>query len=400
MRILQLTTYPLKNPLHGGQIRCNQIASQLRNAGHEVMSIAVFIQSDYPDFSSDDIPIDQSSIHWPKCIPELYDYFTGVYVENSDSAFMTINQKISSFDPSVLIVEHPWLFRVAKKCASPKTKIVYSSHNIEFRLKANATTGRESHLLLDQIKAVEETAVLDSDLTVTCTHADAEHYRRLKSRHGNDTATIVAGNGVEPFCVDSVAVAQLKNLFPRPYPIFVGSAHPPNAVGFWEMMAPGLTFLKPWEEVMILGGVSGILLNQSKFKEYEALNRNRLHMLGTRQKSELQQFIAASHLVMLPITLGEGSNLKTAEALESGRPIVGTSKAFRGYESAMDLPHVTIADTSHEFRLAVRSILDSPRYVDGTPASTRRQFHWDNQLRNMVCAIDDISSSSNLSTAQ
>lgn len=141
---------------------------------------------------------------------------------------------------------------------------------------------------------------------------------------------------------------------------------------------------------MILGGVSGILFNQEKFSEYESVNRTRLHLLGTCHKSELQEFIAASHLVILPITVGEGSNLKTAEALESGRPIVATSKAFRGYESAMNLSHVTIADTSSEFRRAVRNILDSPRYVGGTPFDIRCQFHWANQLRGMVSAIDDL----------
>jgi hypothetical protein len=89
----------------------------------------------------------------------------------------------------------------------------------------------------------------------------------------------------------------------------------------------------------------------------------------------------------LPITIGEGSNLKTAEALESGRPIVGTSKAFRGFESALTLPHVTVADSPIDFRRAVRAVMNKPRYKNGTPHEIRSLFYWDNTLSNIPLAI-------------
>jgi hypothetical protein len=56
---------------------------------------------------------------------------------------------------------------------------------------------------------------------------------------------------------------------------------------------------------------------------------------------------------LLPITQGEGSNLKTAEALLSGKPIVATSHSFRGYEEFQYLPHITIADDPREVKAAI-----------------------------------------------
>jgi hypothetical protein len=54
-----------------------------------------------------------------------------------------------------------------------------------------------------------------------------------------------------------------------------------------------------------------------------------------------------------------GSNLKTAEALISGLPVVGTSQAFRGFADFADLPHIAVADTPEAFAAGIRHALDS-----------------------------------------
>jgi hypothetical protein len=93
---------------------------------------------------------------------------------------------------------------------------------------------------------------------------------------------------------------------------------------------------------------------------------------------------------LLPITDGEGSNLKTAEALEAGIPIVATSKAFRGFEAAMKLEHVTIADNPKDFRLAVRRALAQSRLTDLTPLAIRSRFYWENQLMELMVKVDSL----------
>lgn len=428
MRILQVCPYPTTVPLHGGQIRAHQIAKNLQLVGHEVLSIAVCIKEDFSKFGDNDAVIAKTSDrfpaehpwlsdyaaalykenflrfkdnyiffpmaspYFPTEQPWLSDYATGLYLEHDLTANKTMENLIKKFSPNIVIVEHPWLFEAIRKivkCAeqSDSVRLVYSSHNIESRLKRSMARiqSYEKNDVLDKIDYVERQAVENADLVVVCTEKDAQAYRELIE---NKNKIIVAGNGVEPFSCQDSRIQNWRNYFGRPYPVFVSSAHIPNAVGFWEMMQPGLTFLHPDEQILILGNVAAIIMQQEGAKTFFDVNASRLHLAGVRQNNELQELICASHVVLLPITQGEGSNLKTAEALESGCMIIATSKAFTGYERAMGLDNVIIADNSNDFRVAVRKTLDRPRYSHGTPLSVRSRYHWESQLASMIERIN------------
>jgi glycosyltransferase involved in cell wall biosynthesis len=397
MRILQLTSYPTCNPLHGGQIRCHNIATELRRAGHEVTSLAVYSGWNYQEIGDEDIAFEQSSIFYNHSYPWLSDYYSGLFAANDLKALGTLEKKVASFSPDCIVIEQPWLYKAARSVAKNNTKLVYSSQNIEWRLKGAMfqSSDKAEQELLQLIEATEIEAVKGSDLTSACTEGDASYYEQFIDV--SKQKIIVAGNGVEPFSCDDNKVHGFRGYINglckhirKPYPVFVSGAHPPNAQGFWDMMAPGLTFLKPMEKLYVIGGVCSILRNFEGISAFKSINRRHLKLLGMQEKLELQTIVKESHVVILPITVGEGSNLKTAEAIESGRPIVGTSKAFRGFEAAMTLPHVTIADTPEDFRTAVRRVLDAPRYLGGTPSDIRSQYYWSQQLRPLVDAISNL----------
>jgi glycosyltransferase involved in cell wall biosynthesis len=394
MRILQLTNYPTVNPLHGGQIRSYQIAKQLRISGNEVKSIAVYVDEDYKDVDQDDIPFSRSSPFWSGSIPSLSDYYTGLYAVNDQEVFHKLLSLLKNFKPHIVMVEQPWLFAVAKKFTKNTTiKLVYSSQNIEWRLKdkiLDRENPAQKEYLTSEIKKLEIDAVRIANLTVACTVQDAKYYNELGGSKKSQV-TVVAGNGVEEFSCKEERVGEWQKFLTLPTAVFVSSAHIPNAQGFWEMMSPGLTFLKQGEQILIIGSISGILTQVKGFNEFSDLNLSRLNLAGTREKTELQSLVRASHVVLLPITDGEGSNLKTAEALESGCFIVGTNKAFRGFEAAVSLPHITIADNPNDFRKAVRRILNTPRNTDGTPYKIRSQYYWEQQLAPLVRAIANLS---------
>jgi glycosyltransferase involved in cell wall biosynthesis len=394
MKILQLTSYPTKNPQHGGQIRSANIASALRSEGHVVFSVGVFPTRYYIADCEYDIEFKESSEFWREDREFLSDFYSGIYAAEDREAFEKLNSIANEEQPDVIVIEQPWLIQAAVrlKKSRPHIKLVYSSHNIEFRLK-EAVLGRE-HLdaleatrLVKSVKAVEHTALTECDLIIACTQADADFYSR---EIADCTPVVVAGNGVEPFSCRQVRTEQWRHFINRPFPVFVSSAHPPNANGFWDMMAPGLTFLRPDEHVIVAGGVSDIILQMAGARAFEAVNLDRMKLVGRMEKSELQALIQASHVVLLPITQGEGSNLKTAEAIESGCSIVGTSKAFRGFENALTLPHIHIANEPADFRKAVRHTLDAPRYDSGTPLDIRSAFHWSNLLATINHAISSL----------
>ena len=61
------------------------------------------------------------------------------------------------------------------------------------------------------------------------------------------------------------------------------------------------------------------------------------------QVEDLGPLYAAARVIVLPITEGAGSPVKTYEALSYGRPIVGTSQAFRGITAS---PAISLFVTS------------------------------------------------------
>lgn len=391
MKILQLTNYPTARPQHGGQLRAWHIANELRKAGHLVRSVAVYVKDHYVPDTQDDIAFDAESPFWDDNLHFLLDYMSGIFAAEDKNAQIALEGIVADYQPDVIFCEHPWLMAAARKVAAsrPGIKLVYSSHNVESRLKAGILkkarlAHHEAERLASEIETIECDAVACADLVIACTAADAEYYRT----HAPDREVVVAGNGVEPFSCKPDRIEAWRRFIGAPFPVFVSSAHIPNASGFWDMMAPGLTFLRPDERVLIVGGVSDLIMQMKGFDEYRMLNRDRMEIMGRMEKNELQAVVSAAHVVLLPIVEGEGSNLKTAEALESGCSIVGTSKAFRGFEKALALPHVHIADDPILFRQKVRELLDAPRYVRGTPEEIRSQFYWERLLGGAMSRIE------------
>lgn len=387
-RILQLTTYPTVNPTHGGQIRCTQIAAALRTAGHTVQSIAVLTKEDFPKHGADDIAVNTNSPHWNKSVPQLYDYFSGQVAAFDAETLDCLRKQIVAMAPDVIWLEHPWLYQAAQKAAPVGVKIVYSSHNIEWRLK-EATLPKNAvyRSLIEAARDLEVQLVRNAFLTIACTQSDADYFDSVAHDVAGRRRSIVAGNGAEPFVCSAEDVRNWQRYFEKPYVVFVGSGHPPNASGFWHMMQPGLTFLAPWQQIVVIGSVCDILLQHEPKVGYEEVSRSRLHLVGVRSKREMHAMISASNAVLLPIVEGEGSNLKTAEALESGRPIVATTQAFRGYEEALRAPRITIADTPQAFRKAVRLNLDSFSYQSPLIKSQVKRFHWLEQLNALTKAL-------------
>lgn len=393
MNILQLTTYPLIEPIHGGQIRSKAIQEHLKANGHHVISIAIYDPSSRLTPNEHDIVFDPSSVYYDISRPIFLDYLTGQYAVNNESIYQALSRHIKYNKIDVIFLEQPWLYLIAKRLVDKfNLKLVYSSHNIEYKLKLSMLKGSEISDIKNKdaivaIQRLETDVVINSDLVIACTATDQQYFQNILTENNLKTQVVLAGNGVQPFSVSEDKLKFWSEVFKVPYPIFVGSAHKPNSSGFWQMMSPGLTFLRPDEEVVILGGVCDIILNDEIYHNFEELNKSRLHLLGKRDLSDLQAIVLQSHLVILPICEGEGSNLKTAEALESGKPIVATSKAFRGYEEAMNLPHVYIEDNPMAFREKVRQLLDSPKVSNATPTAIKKQFYWESQLKDIKQAI-------------
>ena len=210
-------------------------------------------------------------------------------------------------------------------------------------------------------------------------------------RSWTPSTVVVAPNGAE-----RRTRSQLHGILPEAlrawwrYLLFVASAHPPNGAGFVELVLGGVARLRPSERVVVAGSVCSLIGERFRDNDPSTLGRDRLLLLGEVSPFTLDCLIENATGMLLPITYGGGSNLKTAEALLAGRPIVATAKAFRGCEAFTDTPGVIIAETEEAFSAAMRRVLSGD--VPSPPKDERLgSIVWDQTLQPIVNLVREVA---------
>jgi glycosyltransferase involved in cell wall biosynthesis len=387
-RILQINTFPTVQPRHGGQRRARQISGMLEHAGHQVCRVAAYTFSTYgwpptePAIDLDQFPAP------PKPTISLYD---GVRAMEGDpksaAAFAALCETAA---PDLLLVEEVWLWPVIRRLAlvqSGQIPIIYSSYNIEAPLFRHllVTMGHEDTEALS-----EEFSALEADLTrraracIAVTEEDARMLRALGARH-----VVVAPNGVERRDRAHLIRALPEALNPdQNYVLYVASAHKPNASGIPDFFMAMLEALRPLERLVVVGGVCYFLSAWLHGGGPAHLARDRMVLLGEITDFCLDGLIANAAGIVLPLREGGGSNLKTAEALYSGLPLVATTVAMRGYETFCHMDGVIVADDADAFAGGMRHLLEG-RLARRTTDSALDSLLWENALVPMVKLVDE-----------
>ncbi|HEY6943036.1 FkbM family methyltransferase [Dokdonella sp.] len=406
-RIVQLTTYPLKAPRHGGQLRCAAIRACWRDAGFEVATVAAIHGSDYrpADLERDDLVLPADHAAFDPRLARFIDLQSGELIARDDGAiWRAFSRTLDRLAPDAISLEQPWLYPAARRwidartaAGAPPPRLVYSSQNIEWKLKRDECAGglRDAAQAdaVARVERLEREAVRHADLVVACTDEELAELRAMDDTP-RSRGWVVARNAISPFEADPQRVADVRRrLGLDRYAVFVGSAHPPNADGFWRMLAPSLAFLRPDERIVVVGGVVNFLRAHPVYRAWPAIDEPRLVTPGEIERDDLVALLGGAHVVLLPITTGGGSNLKTAEAIYSGRPVLATPHALRGYGDALRWPTVTVAEDADAFRRALRALLDRP--VSPPPAdhaARRPEVTWAHALAPLARAVRELDS--------
>jgi glycosyltransferase involved in cell wall biosynthesis len=177
--------------------------------------------------------------------------------------------------------------------------------------------------------------------------------------------------------------------------LFIGSAHPPNISGFFETLGDSLGFLPPDRKICVVGSVASHITEHPHFQRWLPINLSRVISLGLLEDADLAAVKTLAHVFILPITEGGGSNIKTAEALYSGKYVIGTHVSFRGFEEYLCLPGVHRTDTPAQFRETLHRILQAPPLVSGDEWQTlRERLVWHHTLAPMTRAVGDFLATS------
>ncbi len=384
LKILMLGTYPIKNQLHGGQIRVSEILKKYKHHGIDARFIAIYNNNsdDYNHSNKEDIGIYIP----PGLIKNHYisDFIIGQQVANDKSLFSKLTATIVEMRPDFIQLEQPWLFPYYQKLCNlyPEIKLIYSSQNIEYKLKKNILklAGYSSAIyssVCSEIKKLEKDVCKNASLVIAVTDKEADELKKFGASN-----VIIASNASSIKETPNKKIIHYweNKLNQERFGLYVGSAHPPNTHGFMKLLGPALGFLAPNQQIILAGGVGSSICNYDH-GIFKLLNWSRLNNLGVISNKDLATVIQMSSVLLLPIIEKGGSNIKTAEAILSGKLVIATSTAFRGYEEYKNDRYVTIADNPDDFKEAIKKCLRKNFNISSDRSDDKyKKLLWNNAL--------------------
>jgi glycosyltransferase involved in cell wall biosynthesis len=395
MRILVLCTYPINEPAHGGQLRVRNIVEAYFDDLHDVEVVGVLGSELYNS--------EKGFVSFPRIEslaqilsnPSLMEDYVISQLSSKDEIMYAELVRMITEPPDVIHAEQPWLFPFAIRYKSefaPLAKIIYGSQNIEYMLKGQILASyldRESaKKRVDLVKEVEIFAINNADAILCVSQKDVDWVKKYSK-----VPVVLAPNGVKPWRVtgqgNSESARITKNFN---YALYCASGHPPNVTGFFEIFGNGFGSLKPDERLVVAGSAGGAIAADTRIHQSPKL-AEKINVAGLVSQQCLESLLDRAQCIVLPLTQGGGTNLKTAEALWSGKHIVATSVAMRGFEKFIGTSGVHLADDSRSFKRALRNAMESPPLqLSENERDERRSVLWQSCLEPLSGLLTSLNS--------
>jgi hypothetical protein len=400
-KILQLSTYPIVGALTGGPLRVKAINDLYKKHFTDVRHVAIFSKYHHPhDYAPTDIAVTGELAEATRLAANTGDYLIGKGIADDPQLRSEVMRLILDFRPDVIEVEQvfPYIgLRELLKDLPYKPKLVHSSHNIEYPMKQEIMEllghqPAEVEEIVTAVRQAEEHICREADLVVAVTKADAKFMQSIGA-----LSPVLARNGVVEPHARREDIDYWKHFFGarniNSVATFVGAAHPPNMHGFRTMISTAVGFVPYGSAVVLAGSVGDNIFDDLRSDSFADVTcRRRLINVGKLSHERLQGLLAYTSIVLLPIVEGGGSNLKTAEAIISGKHTVATTKALRSFEEFRDFPTVHIYDEPEAFRQAIHDLLGSDQ-LPGLDAADKQKTHallWEECLRSMVDGVSKL----------
>jgi len=390
-KMLVLSTYPVFPRMHGGQLRIFNLYSRISEVFDvTILSVNYFGQGSYHQKirGLEEVCIEKTELHQQKeweierrvGIP-ISDIVMHELIEYTPKYLDELKKNLEEAD--ILVSSHPYLFNLINRYRDGK-KIIYDSHNVELDLKKSMLpTNSTAETLLNKLFAMERDACQYSDLVLAC--SDEDRVRLIELYNANEDIIVTIPNGVDT--VENAYIGfKERELLKEKYGIseekiivFIGSWHKPNLEAVEEIltMAKELTDCK----FIIMGGLNGAFTDRTI--------PGNVVFTGSVSNEMKRMIFSVADIAINPMLHGSGTNLKIAEYISFGIPVVTTKIGARGYGFPEDV--VVMADTK-DFRAEIRKLLSAPeRQVEMTKRARKfieEYFDWDKISAKMIHSLE------------
>ena len=399
-KILLIGTYPIINPTHGGQLRCEAILNLYKKYA-KVRYCAIYNPYGYLQSGIDDIAVGKDTLAKISNYPYAEDIFCGQAISSDREVTEKFCRLLDSFQPDIIQLEqcYAWLGLqelIQTKRVLKDVCIIYRSQNFEYAMKKEIYTTigipkDDEERYLDIVLNMEKELAKNATLVITTTQDDECIFRQFGAQR-----LVIAPNGIQRKIAPDTAIKYWKDRFSRERVdcalVFVGSAHIPNSQGFIDLVSDRVGFLPPNAHIYVVGGVCDLLQQSLTARRVQdVLFDKRISLLGKLNNDKLSGIINTAHIILLPITQGGGSNLKTAEAILSGKKIVSTTQALRSFDEHIKSPLIAIGDNSITFKEAIlKQIISPDAILTSKQKNTAELVTWDNCLVPLVKALQEV----------
>ena len=400
-KILIVGTYPIRMPQHGGQKRTEAIYLAYQKHFKKVKYCAVFHRGFYKKYSTDDIPLSLHGEQLVQASPLTGDIVCGEAIYNDNTVRKKFVKLLRTFQPDIIHIEQPFPYiglEPLLRDLGLTPKLIFGSQNIEAPMKREILEGahvpeQNIESAVKIIENVEATLTLHSDLVVACTTEDLEVYSQAKARK-----LVLAPNGISDIKIDRASLQYWQKVFDKAgivrKVLFVGSAHPPNWTGFLDMVGKGLGFIPHDTRLVLAGSICDYFereISEESPNIEDATFWLRAYSAGRLSEARLGALIEQSDVMLLPITEGGGSNLKTAEAILANKKVVTTSHALRSFEWFKDFPNVWVADTKQKFQTSITAALKTS-FINRTHEQEKQvqKVKWESCLADLVKEVSTL----------
>lgn len=399
-KILLISTYPIIGAQTGGPLRVKALYENYQKVFTQVRHTAVFSRYHHPsDYSPNDIAIKGDLAEKTRHEPVTSDYLIGKAIYEDALLRKEVAEMLLNYKPDIIEIEQvfPYLgLRTLIKELGLKIKIVHSSHNIEYKMKEEILVRynfpeEKIKSVVTEIRLAEEHLAREADLVAAVTKEDGDEILGMGAK-----SYVLARNGVFDKMATEKALSKWQKYFTEQniddYAVFVASAHPPNMEGYKRMIGTAMGYLRPGQSIVLAGDVGTNIKNGlDEYSVADVTCHRRTLFLGRLSDDDLSAVISLSKAMLLPITEGGGSNLKTAEAIISTKPVIATTKAMRSFQEYIALPTVSIADTGAGFKSSIAKILSNePARLNHDEIKLTRLLLWSNCLKDLTKAVEKL----------
>jgi polysaccharide biosynthesis protein PslH len=263
------------------------------------------------------------------------------------------------------------LARVIRK-ANVKVPIVTFYHNVEARFFFDALRVSPSLRALGVLVSnaiAERWATYYSDIRVMLNDRDSKQLGRVYGRQGTDLLPMV----VPDFFY--LGAAKMDRPLIEKYALFVGGSFYANVEGL-AWYAENIALHSPIPTIVIGRGMEA---HRVRLEQWGGLC-----VIG--EVDDLSPWYAHAQIVVAPILSGSGMKTKTAEAFMHGKPIVGTSEAFVGFQHGWT-NQLKVCEEPAQFLDALQNAANIEAGYDHSLRAHYEKYHSEKALRSRLTQL-------------